>query len=143
MQCSGRYADTSVHTLTPARRREPPIKPLLFVCRHVPDARIEAERTEFVPLPSPDGPVLQAFESHELAALIWEFYGSAENVFLLPETKMSPEQTAQLAGRRVLIYRTGPDYNGASLTNRDFPWADRVVRYDPGSLAARGVRGSE
>lgn len=124
-----------------SRREHPVSKPLLFVCRHVPDAASAEKRTEFISRESPDGPVLQAFESHELAAFIWELYGSEAYVFLLPEDEFTTEQAARIAGERVLIFRTGNDYNDSRLENLLFPWADRVIRYDPASLAARGLSG--
>ncbi len=66
-------------------------------------------------------------------------YGSLENVFLLPETSLTAEQRERLAGERVLIYRTGRDYDQSGSDNRDFPWDDRIIRYDPSSMQARGV----
>ena len=81
-----------------------------------------------------------AFETIELANWIWTMYGSEENVFLLPETSLTAQQRARLDGERVLIYRTGRDYSRSGSDNHQFPWDDRIIRYDPSSMSARGVR---
>jgi hypothetical protein len=114
--------------------------PLLFVCRHLPEATGELDdSTEFIALKSPHGPVLQAFESHELANAILTFHGSAENVFLLTESALTPSLIARLAGQSIVIFRTNADYRGATGGEATFPWADRVIRYDPRSAVLRGV----
>jgi hypothetical protein len=87
--------------------------------------------------------VFQAFESHELAAAILLLYGAAENVFLLREDHLTSAQSQSLAGEQVLIFRTSDDYSDGVDANPRFPWADRVIRYDPSSRTVRGVAQAE
>ena len=117
--------------------------PLLFVCKEHPASANEASRTEFLTCKSPDGPVYQAFESHELAAGVMLLFGAAKNVFLLPETHLTPAEAQHLTGAPVLIYREAADYQKGIHPNPEFPWADRVIRYDPNSRAVRGVTQAE
>ena len=76
----------------------------------------------------------QAFESESLARVVWAFYGAAEGVFVLPETRLTPELRQQLRALRVVIYRTAKDYTGATLDTPSFPWPDRLVHYGMDAL---------
>lgn len=105
-------------------------EPMLFVCRlgGPPGPAPEVGAT-LILLETPHGPVAQAFESEDLARFVWEFYGSAEGVFVLPETKLSYALRRTLQDVPVVVYRTMKDYDGATLNAPEFPWLDRLVRY--------------
>lgn len=103
---------------------------MLFVCRlaGAPGPHPEIGAT-LILLETPHGPAAQAFEAEDLARMVWQFYGAADGVFLLPEGKLTPELKHQLRTVPVVVYRTIMDYNGATLKQADFPWLDRLVHY--------------
>jgi len=103
---------------------------MLFVCRlaGAPGPRPEIGAT-LILLETPHGLAAQAFESKELASFVWQFYGAAEGVFVLPEAKLTVELRSALEAVPVVVYRTMKDYDGATLGLPQFPWLDRLIRY--------------
>lgn len=103
---------------------------MLFVCKlaGAPGPHPEVGAT-LILLKTPHGLVAQAFESEDLARVVWQFYGAADGVFVLPETKLPVELRHELQSVPVVVYRTVKDYNGATLNEPDFPWPDRLVHF--------------
>lgn len=103
---------------------------MLFVCKLAgapgPAPQVGAS---LILLETPHGPVAQAFESEELARLVWQLYGSAEGAFVLPETKLPIDLKQKLKVVPVVVYRTMTDYDGATLNLPQFPWLDRLVHF--------------
>ena len=115
-------------------------EPILFICRLAgePGPNPEIGAT-LVLLETPHGRVAQAFETESLARIVWGLYGAADGVFLLPETRLTPELKQQLRAVPVVIYRTMKDYSGATLDTPLFPWPDRLVHFGtdaPGDTSA-------
>lgn len=112
----------------------------MFICRLAGEPGPHPEiGASLVLLETPHGRVAQAFESESLARVVWTLYGAADGVFLLPETRLTPELTHQLRTAMVVIYRTAKDYTGATLDTPTFPWLDRLVHYGadaPGDASA-------
>jgi hypothetical protein len=103
---------------------------VLFICRMAGDPGPHPEiGATLISLETPIGPVAQAFESEDVAHRVWTFYGAAASVFVLSESKLTPELKFQLQTLPVVVYRTLADYNDATLSKGKFPWLDRVIRY--------------
>lgn len=114
-------------------------EPLLFVCVREPIAsKRDGAATRFFSIESPAGPVFMAFGSHQLAAAVAVLYGVAANVFLVPETQLTPELVGSLSQHRVVIFHTAADYDGATGNEPGFPWPDRTVLYDFAAALTRG-----
>lgn len=105
--------------------------PLLFVCNSSPvrsGARLA--RASLATIETPSGPAFMAFGSQELAGAVVALLGTAEGVFLLPETRLVPELVPSPTRHPVLVFRTYDDYDGAMRNAPDFPWAERIIDYD-------------
>jgi len=101
---------------------------MLFVCKlaGAPGPAPEVGAS-LILLETPHGPVAQAFESEALARVVWQLYGAADGVFVLPEMKLSFGLKQKLESVPVVVYRTIADYDGATLNHPRFPWLDRLV----------------
>lgn len=105
-------------------------EPILFVCKLGGDPGPHPEvGATLILLETPHGPAAQAFESEDLARFVWRFYGAANGVFVLPESKLPVELKHALQRMPVVVYRTMEDYDGATLNLPHFPWLDRLVHF--------------
>jgi hypothetical protein len=71
-----------------------------------------------------------AFADHELAGAIVALCGTAPGVFLLPETRFTPELVHSLTTHPVVVFRTYDDYDSAMSHVPAFQWAEHMVNYD-------------
>lgn len=67
-------------------------EPLLFVCTREPSSQGGASPPpSFVSIKNPIGPAFVAFASQELAAAVVLLFGREANVYLVPESQLTPE----------------------------------------------------